>query len=560
MSTPHNASTNRRRRLPCAAAVIATIATTTPVAADAPIAPRPTNPVRAGALAGAERWNYDRAAHLLRRAGFGGHHDDVQYLLALGLDGAVDFLVDYENVPRTDPDFIISQPPDRRAMRRIHKHASEQDKQAIRKRLRALHNRQYADLLAWWIRRMTVTPRPFEEKMTLFWHGHFTTGVQEVKDSRFIARQNAMLRRLAVAPFGDLLKAVCHDPAMLIYLDNAKSNKAHPNENFARELLELYTIGEGNYTEHDIKEAARALTGFAVGPDGFRFRRGQHDDGDKTFLGHTGRLDGDDIVDIILAQPATARYLADKLLVFFVRDDPPPELVNAVADKLNRTNYDIRETMRAIFKSKAFYATGARFTHIKAPIELVVSTVRTLRPDAADYWGMTRVAASMGQQLYQPPNVKGWDGGKTWITASTLFSRYAFARAVVRGEPAKAFQRRVARLDGIRRTVDELVDLAQHDDTYPGMTIAPQHVPLTRQMPLDPRGMLGTKQHWNAHTLVDACVHLLLQRPITPQQRATLIDIIGHPNDTVDLNVARDLRRVRTLLYAIMLMPEYQLA
>ncbi len=519
-------------------------------------------PAATADLKPAEHWDAKRAAHLLRRAGFGGTPAQVEYLTQLGLDAAVDYLVDYEKVEQTEPDFVPVTLPDFPALREQMRDLPEEQRQRARNRLQALNRRQTEELRAWWLRRMVVTPRPFEEKMTLFWHGHFTTGEQEVRASPLLARQNGFLRKNALAPLRKLLVGISKDPAMLRYLDNASNRKGKPNENYARELMELFTMGEGHYTERDVKEAARALTGWTVQRGGeFREARRMHDDGEKTILGETGKFDGEDVIDIILKQRATPRYIATKLLRFFVQDDPPAELVGAVSQKLTRSKYDIRETMRAIFRSEAFYSKDAMATQIKSPVELIVATLRALEAPPADLFAMVQACRAMGQDLYQPPNVKGWDGGREWITTATLFTRYNFAAVLVHGTGDRSLAD-FAR--GLRRRAETMIDeLKENMGDYPGLEIPPPQVESSTQPPYDPLPIVEAAELTTPEEIVRYFARRLLPVELDDEQADELRTVlVGGSIDAGDVDLAdwKPTRaRLRAMLVVLMSMPEYQL-
>jgi uncharacterized protein (DUF1800 family) len=251
-------------------------------------------------------------------------------------------------------------------------------------------------------------------------------------------RQNVTLRANALGNFGELLHAIARDPAMVVYLDNAQNRRGTPNENFAREVMELFTLGEGNYTEQDIKEAARAFTGWSIdrGTGQFLFRRFIHDDGDKTVLGRTGNFDGDQVLDILLAQPQTAEFITRKLWREFVSPDPDEREVARIARRFRDSRYDIKVALHALLVSDAFYAPEHRATLIKSPVELVVGTLRQFAFKPADALPFAVAAAGMGQNLFSPPNVKGWPGQETWINSSSLLARKQFLDRVFRTEDA----------------------------------------------------------------------------------------------------------------------------
>jgi len=504
-------------------------------------------------------WDHQRVSHLLRRAGLGGSAEEIDLIVGFGFPAAVDYLVDFHEIPQTDAEYRPSRAAEPRKMRKSIQDLPEDQRREVRQHLRVMTRIQLQEYRAWWVRRMMVTPRPLEEKLTLFWHGHFTSGAEEVQSSRLIIEQNQLLRRHAAGRFGDLLRAICRDRAMLSYLNGALNRKDHPNENFARELLELFTMGEGHYTETDVTEAARAFTGWGFDEDGFRFRRGQHDFGEKTFLGRTGNFDGDDIVDIILEQPATATYIAAKLVRFFVSDNPPSPLVTRIAAGLRGSDFDIREAMRAIFKSREFYSPASMHARIKSPPEFVVGSVKALgiSPEECDFWTLARAMGDMGQQLFQPPNVKGWDGGQTWITSTTLVNRARFVAAVQRGDGERSFARRQTRLKEVEDIKAKLAAALRGRAEF---TIQPWQVPLVRRKALDPGDLLAGSREWTSAGIVDHLVERLIAKPIGPQVRSELIRVLGDPRRPAGGRPAADASpRILRLIEAIMSLPEFHL-
>ncbi len=283
-----------------------------------------------------------------------------------------------------------------------------------------------------WLALMVETPRPLEEKMTLFWHGHFATSFRVVEDSYHMHMQNQMLRKNAMGNVGDLLRGIIRDPAMLKYLNNNQNRKQAPNENLGRELMELFSLGEGNYTEQDIKEGARTLTGYTFDDDKFVFNKRQHDNGIKNVLGFQGNMDGDEFVTAILSQNACAIFICLKLYRFFVRDismdlsesDPSTRrVVLQLAQLLQRGNYAIEPVVRKLLLSRHFYDPINVGTKIKSPCELLIGAVRSLNVPARDIGVLSDALELMGQSVYMPPSVKGWDGGRSWINTSTMFVR-----------------------------------------------------------------------------------------------------------------------------------------
>ena len=403
----------------------------------------------------AQDWSRGRAAHLLERAGFGGPPQEVDRLAAMTPDAAVRHLIDYRevdnsHVPPFDESGVFDPtldpfPKSRADAVRIARVNGESMGVKVKpdgsRPLQPVVDRFFywlrADALEmrragqWWAQRMLVTKRPLQEKLALFWHGHFATSDTKVRDYRKLLKQLELFWQLGNRNFRDLLIGVAQDPAMLVYLDAGENIKGHPNENFGREILELFTLGVGNYTETDIREASRAFTGWThVGLD-FVVKPELHDEGQKTFLGHTGHYDGIDIIDIILEQDAAAHFIAAKLYRYFVRQNPAPELAVQLGAILREHQYEIAPLLTTIFLARDFYSPPAYGTQIKSPVHLVVSTYRKLGltdiPGVPDFNTTTR---DLGQELFHPPNVAGWEGGRSWITPALLLERGNFARTV----------------------------------------------------------------------------------------------------------------------------------
>ena len=274
----------------------------------------------------ADRWNDETAAHLLNRAGFGGPPAAIRKLADLGLDRAVSAMLDYESVPDPTPapDWAKPNPDEISQFREAVKNTTPEEKRRLQRERQRLYQHRMMELRGWWLQRMAKGPRSFQEKMVLFWHGHFATSVEKVRNPYFMWRQNELFRRLATGNWLQLLTEAGKDPAMLVWLDQAQSRRQHPNENYAREVMELFSLGEGHYTEPDVTEAARALTGWSLDlqEEKYVYRPFIHDNGDKTVLGRTGNLDGDDVMAAIVAQPQAARFITAKLWNFFAGEPP----------------------------------------------------------------------------------------------------------------------------------------------------------------------------------------------------------------------------------------------
>jgi uncharacterized protein (DUF1800 family) len=271
--------------------------------------------------------------------------------------------------------------------------------------------------------------------MTLFWHSHFTSSLKKVKAPALLYRQNVLLRRHALGNFAELLRAVARDPAMLVYLDNARSRRQAPNENFARELMELFTLGEGHYTEADLKEAARAFTGWSLDPDSgqYTFRPRWHDGGEKRILGRRGAFDGDDVIDLLLARPETAELIVTKLWHAFISERPDSGEVTRLAAVFRDAGYEMKPLLAALFTSEAFWAEQNRGRLIKSPVDFVVGTLRLFGLPVREDRDLAWMVRRLGQDLFDPPDVKGWPGGRQWITGATLLDRQTLIARVTGG-------------------------------------------------------------------------------------------------------------------------------
>ncbi len=376
----------------------------------------------------------DDARHLLARTGFGPTLNEIKTYAALTREQGVARVLAV--VPAIAPAVATSAPPawvqDALRPPRELRNLSVEDRRAyLQQQLR-----QSFELRAWWINEMRVTPSPLAERMTLFWHNHFTSSQQKVRYARLMYRQNVLLREHALGNFATLLHAVSKDPAMIIYLDSATNRKDKPNENFAREVMELFTLGEGNYTEADIREAARAFTGWSLEQDTMEFRNRPflHDSGDKTVLGQRGRFDGDDVLDILLAQPKAAEYIVGKMWREFVSPEPESVEVRRIAATFRDSRYDIRAALRELLLSAAFWKEANRAVLVKSPVEFVVGSLRQFDMSADDVASLAMVMAGLGQNLFAPPNVKGWPGGEAWINSATLLARKQFIERLFRTE------------------------------------------------------------------------------------------------------------------------------
>jgi uncharacterized protein (DUF1800 family) len=386
----------------------------------------------AATATGTPALSYDDARHLLNRTGFGATDAEVRRFAGMAREEAArTLLAETRTTAVTAPPAFTADPGPLRYPR---ENASAEE----RKQFQQEQIRDGLELRGWWIEEMLATPSPLTERMTLFWHNHFVSAQQKVRLAGLMYRQNVTLRENALGNFGTLLHAVARDPAMVIYLDNAQNRKGTPNENFAREVMELFTLGEGHYGEPDIKEAARAFTGWSLNRETgrFMFRPFIHDYGQKTVLGRAGNLDGDDVLDILLAKPETAEFVTRKLWREFVSQDPDEREVRRIAARFRDSRYEIKVALYEILASDAFYAAANRGTLVKSPVDLVVGTLRQFGMRPSETVPFAVAAANMGQNLFGPPNVKGWPGGDAWINSNRLLARKAFLDRLFRADDA----------------------------------------------------------------------------------------------------------------------------
>lgn len=372
-------------------------------------------------------WDARKVARLHRAAGFGATWAELHRDVAAG--------------PAASVARFLDPPPE------------PEDERAIRDGLRAgaTGSADARRLRAYWLYRMLFGRDPLRERLTLFWHGHFATSLTKVESVSAMAAQVETLRDKALGGFAGLLEAITADPAMLVWLDGGTSRHAQPNENYAREFLELFTLAAGNYTEADVRAAARAFTGWV--PEGgrrtvldanpaFVYEAEAHDDGPKTLLNQSGRWKAEDVVRIVLERPEAARHLARKLYRGFVAEEPEPgpELIEPLAETLRSSGYSIRRTMEVILRSTHFYSSTTYRRRIKSPVEYTVGLLRALEVPRR---GVNLLAAAsacgrQGQELFAPPSVKGWEGGAAWIHSGTLLERLNWATDVVWGNPESA--------------------------------------------------------------------------------------------------------------------------
>ena len=432
-------------------------------------------------------------AHLMRRAGFGATRDELEANVAKGYEATVEELL-HPGDPQNMPDDIIRRyHPDQGEMRDLYGSA------------------------AYWLYRMVSTNNPLEEKIALFYHGLFATGYSKLNQARSILNQIDNFRRNGLGNFGNLLTELSKDPAMIIWLDNNENHKGAINENYGRELLELFSMGIGSYSEDDIKEAARAFTGWTLGnaeymsvramKDSiwpysriawhFGYRDYDHDDGEKTFLGETGRFNGEDIIDIIKRQEATARFVCTRLFQYFAADEIDEDgemVIQAMTKSYFDSDYEIRSILRTLFNSEYFKSEKARFARMKGPVELIVGAVRmagAYQDPTIQVHQLAQQAAFMGQGLLQPPSVEGWHEGDEWVDSGALVERVNFA-------------------------AKELSDV-----TNPGVRAIVERLATEN---------VGT---FSPEELVDRCLDLMGPIPVASDTHASLVKFAGHKGDLV---------------------------
>jgi len=500
----------------------------------------------------ARDWNASTARHLLNRAGFGVPSASLDWLTEAGLNDAVDAIVNYDQFRDNgeDPDFLVAYEQYAEAYNR------ELSREERQRRVQALNRqeRQAAYRLRfWWLQRMYTTGRPLQEKMALFWHGHFATEDDKVRQSSFNHQLNEIFRQNAVGNFKTLTTEVGKSPSMLIYLDNRNNRKNAPNENWARELMELFTLGIGAYTEDDIKEAARAFTGWTFNPLTweFVFDIRNHDFGAKTFLGRRGLFDGYDIIDILFEQEAVAPFLCRKLWLYFVHEEPNDEIIAGLARTLRENDYEIKPVIAQLFRSQAFYDAAHRASQLKSPVVYMLQLFDHLKIDLATYAevdsvvrGVLLIMRLLGQDLFNPPNVKGWDGNRAWISSQTLLTRYNVAGSIINGnvqlEPPDAdLDTTLSDIEELRREMEllrrneSIFEPARFYDGMDGKTVG---------------------------EVLDALLAKMIHRPVTAEQRRILLGSLGMEVDestTFRLSNLRE-QHSRGLAHLITSLADYQ--
>lgn len=563
-------------------------------------------------------WNHAAAAHLLERAGFGGSPAQIAALAALGPAEAVERLMtppaDTALLPPFDHSGVHDPglepfPPSRPATTNLAASTGEalgvKVKPTGNRRLQPVVNRFFYWLRAsrletdrvayWWADRMLRSPAQLQEKMALFWHGHFAINESKVRDYRKHLHLLGVLHQNGLGDFRNLLIGVAQSPGMLSFLDAGVNVKGSPNENFAREIMELFTLGVGHYTEDDIREAARAFTGWNYRDMDFVVNTAEHDETHKTVLGQSGPMDGIAVVDILLQQPAAAEFLTAKIYRYFVREDPVPEVIAELAGSFRDSSYDIGALMRTIFLSRDFYSPQNRGAHIKSPVELALNTYRKLELDRVPgVPDLNQATTALGQRLFNPPTVAGWAQGRAWITPGLLIARANFAYDVlfpdinfipmdryppdplIRGVSERlaaganvtaATVGEMAATGGEMSMSNQLADMDQDFNTrygsYRGWQMALERVkPIPRHTAgLDLTGIVTAAGLSSAEDVVDHFLARLMAVSASPAQREALIDILRTEMGTDSIEEALTYLEdpLRSLVFRIMSLPEYQL-
>ncbi|MCF6313309.1 MAG: DUF1800 family protein [Verrucomicrobiales bacterium] len=403
-------------------------------------------------------WTYAKARHLMVRAGFGGTPAQVQELYEMGLHDAVDHFVEIYEQPVANIEF------DPARLRRTERWASRlpwDERQYMTVKHRNTERKQQSEMRRWWLQRMAESPRPLQEKLTLFWHDHFAVQYKKKYRTYMLFKQNQLFRTYAVDSYAALLRGIVHDPATISYLDNNVNYKNKGNENLGREILELFSMGEGGgYTEDDLREASRALTGYNydAGTGQYRYLATRHDNKPKKILRSTGNWSGDDLVDIILRQPATAKYISGKMFKFLTHDAPYDETIEKMADVMRYHSYDLRPMLRNLFLSEEFYSEKSMGSHIKGPVELAIGAIRDLGIKDVNYGTIDAATNQMGQLLFEPPNVAGWNEGRIWINAERILIRYnQMARILEQSNVDLVDLLKNDKLDNSEKIVEQLV-------------------------------------------------------------------------------------------------------
>ncbi len=500
-----------------------------------------------------ETWTIFEAAHLLNRAGFGGSPSQIKTFHALGREKAVDSLVapiepldTFPHPAWCNDEQALAEMRDRmeirktvqQAIRTLSPEEAEKTKREAFKMEQKEERERGLEAQGWWFRRMLQTDAPLREKMTLFWHDHFATSIQKVKQPVLMIRQNEMFRQNAFGSFKDLTQAMLMDPAMMIYLDTQNSKKGMPNENFAREVMELFTLGEGNYTEQDIHEAARAFTGYQINRlnGTVIHNKRQWDPTDKTVFGKTGPFTGKDIIDLIFEKKPAARFMAKKLWEFFVYENPSEGALDALTASFQKANFQVGPLLREIFLSKEFYTEASIRSQIKSPIQYLIGLLKQLELTEPPVGFPITAEQQLGQILFLPPNVAGWDWGQAWINTNTLFTRYNLAGFLTKGSDAST-----------------PTAMAGEKVKTPGMGPSPKQMGRGWKGP-DYEKVAPRRLRENPPDLVDSLIFRFFQSPVPAKARDSFIEYANEKKGAIFTN-----KETAELCHLILSTPYYQL-
>ncbi len=497
-------------------------------------------------------WTIFEAAHLLNRAGFGGDPDAIKTFHALGRENAVETLISpkepFEAFPLPawmSEEQVLADAKTRFEQRReAQKAKRELTPEAAAEKIREavkmdqkIDRQRALEAQGWWFRRMLASNAPLREKMTLFWHDHFATSVQKVKQPVLLVRQNELFRHQAFGSFKELTQSILMDPAMMLYLDTESSKKGHPNENFAREVMELFTLGEGNYTEQDIHEAARAFTGYQVErmTGKTTHNKRQWDETDKTVFGKSGPFTGSDVINLIFEKKEPARFMVRKIWEFFVYEKPSESAVEALAGSFQASGFTIAPLLRDIFLSKEFYSESAMRSQIKCPVQYLVGLLKQLEISNPPAGFPITAEQQLGQVLFMPPNVAGWDWGQAWINTNTLLTRYNLAGFLTKGAG-----------DGEKSMTDER-------EKTPGMAPAPKNMGYGWKGP-DYEKIAPRPLREKPADLVDSLIFRFFQNPLPEKARSSFIDYATSKKGVIFTN-----KEVGELCHLMLSTPYYQL-
>lgn len=512
-------------------------------------------------------WDRVAAEHLINRAGFGARPDEIERAVAEGHAAFVARLLAGDR-PDYEPYYPAVDRPDQDEL-------EAGDRDAMLKEFKTADRNEMGMFGAWWVEEMIRSDHPLRERLTLFWHGYFTSSYRFVKSSRAMVLQNELFRSAGLGSFRDLLLAVLEDPAMLLYLDATKNKKGSPNENLARELMELFTLGEGNYTEQDVKEAARALTGWTVRDGRVRFVEKRHDASDKTILGQTGPFGVTELVDVLLEQPACSRWLAGRLLAYFEGAPPSEERLERYARILVEEDWRIDRFLETLFGDPAFFAPSVVGQRVASPLDYLVGLVRRLDSRVPPFL-VAHAAALLGERLFHPPSVKGWEGGEGWITTSTIQQRGNLAGMLLG----------VVDIEDVL-TAEDLVDQAEMfeddagesmqdvaDDSLrrrrTGVGSALRKIRKLRDTGWRPHVNLTARvrraEARNPQRIADALLDELLAVPVSKASRRAVVDFIAAECERLELEPKRLLRKgldaellLRRVAHVVLSLPEAHL-